>query len=138
MLQPPVDKSALHALGNVAVSGASGAAVGLVLYGVAFRPALRRCEALIDVAQKTSVELRAVLDAWNALDAPSQNAVKMQARKSGMMRFCADESASRRRRQFVATTRCACTTADVYVVHHAFANAARTAAGTAHDAGAGV
>jgi hypothetical protein len=70
--------SAGHALASVAISGATGVAVGTALYAVLLRPAIRRVSELLDVASVTSHELAAAVEAWNALDAPAQNAVKMQ------------------------------------------------------------
>ena len=77
--QPPaVDTSLRHALGNIAAAGAVGGALGFALNYAAFKPAVGRVEELIQVASKTSGELRATIDAWNALDEPGRNAVKMQ------------------------------------------------------------
>jgi hypothetical protein len=72
--------SARHALASVAISGATGVAVGTALYAVLLRPAIRRVGELIDVASDTSHELSAAVASWNALDGPAQNAVKMQLR----------------------------------------------------------
>ncbi len=62
----------------MAISGATGVAVGTALYAVLLRPAIRRVSELLDVASVTSHELAAAVESWNALDAPAQNAVKMQ------------------------------------------------------------
>ncbi len=65
-------------MANIGVAAATGTIASAAIMTLVVNPFLNKAGGIVEIARATSADLQQAMAAWNKLDVPAQNAIKMQ------------------------------------------------------------